>query len=436
MHSCPIVIIGMQRSGTSALSGALQKLGVYFGQQEMLYPPDANNPKGFFEHRRATMLNLRCLEAFQMHPTSFDPLPPDWKEHPEAESLRSELKRFIKEEFSKGGLWGIKQPLTSLVLPLYNDVFEELGLSPQYVLCVRNPLESMNSESRLDFGEAYRVMASLGKMAVGSWLRYTLGSFADATGHPLDVVGYENMLADPRSQLEAVVRRQPDWSPSAEQWESAVGSVQSGLRHNRSTPDDLNAFPGIVRKTYDTVLHLGPSDSREELFALPREFLAWTNILAEAAPIAGKLGLAWMEDGQPQVAETTYIPTPQWQTVRLTIDAPPRTPVSGLLYGLPCRAWIRRSLWHGGTGSAPATPRCGLGSTLEFADGIYRLDAVFEPDQIRFVTPGGIGPYELELEFLLETSPSISAESAARMARQLDECVGVVERLIYRLRSV
>jgi len=281
------------------------------------------------------------------------------------------------------------------------------------------------------------VMASLGKMAIGSWLRYTLGSFADCAGHSLSVVGYEDLLADPRGQLKAIVGRHPGWTPSPESWEGAVGSIQSDLRHNRSSIEDLASFPSIVFKTFDAARRFSDQDpnSWAEVIRLHREFETWTRILSDRAPLAGKLGLSWMVEGQRQIAEVQYMPSREWQTVRIVVDAPPKTPVSGLLYGLPFRAWIRRSVWHRGSGATPATPASGLGSVLNYANGVYRLDGVFEPNQIQFVTPGGDGPFELELEFLLETGPSVSAEASARIARQLEDCVGAVEHLIHRMQT-
>ncbi len=163
LHPRPIVIIGMQRSGTSALAGALVHLGLNLGNEKWLYEGDANNPQGYFENRKIVTLNLRCLEAFQMHPTSFGQLPPNWKEHPMAEDFRADLKKILIEEYEGGGRWGMKQPVTSLLLPLYNDVFSGLGLTPTYVLCVRNPLESMASEARLDFGDSYPSWLPLGR---------------------------------------------------------------------------------------------------------------------------------------------------------------------------------------------------------------------------------------------------------------------------------
>ncbi len=432
LHRNPIVILGMQRSGTSALAGALYRLGVSFGRESLLYQGDANNAGGYYEHRKATILNLRTLRTFQMHPTSLGRLPEGWKEHPQAESLRAELRGFIETEFANPGRWAIKQPVTSMVIPLYTDVFNELAIEPHYVICVRNPLECMASESKLDFGDSYRVMASLGEAAVGSWLRYTLGAFADVQGRRhLTVVPYADFLADPDTSLRAIVDEHPDWEPSRQQWVEAMSSIKGDLRHNRVTEQALDSYPALVGRTFRAASSFDPSNVEDwrTILGLYREYELWISMMSEPATPPGKLGLAWIEDGRQRISEVRYAPEGSWQTIRLPIDAPPKTVVSGLLYGRPYRAWIRKCVWNIGEKTAPAALRTGLGSSIERAGPLSLLHGVFEPNQIALTTPAGPGPYDLEIEMFLEVGPFVSEEIAAGLSRKLEECVLSVERL-------
>ena len=420
----PIVILGMQRSGTSALSGALARLGLDFGDPAMLHEADANNPRGYYEHRQVTILNLRALGEFQMHVTSFESLPESWREFPQAAELRASLTEFLKDEFGSRPLWVLKHPLISLVLPLYNDAFEELGLQPHYLVCVRNPLEAMESESRLDFGGGYRVMQPLGKMAIGSWLRYTLGSVCEAQPNETKLIAYDALLSDPRPILESIVASHPGWNPSPAQWTDALASIDSGLRRNRRPIEELDRFPAIVRQTFDASLQAADQGVDLDRFqALYREFKIWTRMLGEPRQPTGKLGLSWMEAGTLRIAEIDYDVLPTWQTIRLQVDAPPKTPLSGLIYGLPARVWIRGATWTSLAGRTDAPIACGPASQLTQSNGVARLDAVFEPRQIQLVTPNTAGgSYTLEVELLLETGPSIHREAAARLARLLDRC--------------
>ena len=56
-----IVVLGMHRSGTSAITRGLQTLGVNLGSS--LIPPDDNNEKGFFEDIEINSFNNQLLSA-------------------------------------------------------------------------------------------------------------------------------------------------------------------------------------------------------------------------------------------------------------------------------------------------------------------------------------------------------------------------------------
>ena len=62
MHnSKAVIVLGMHRSGTSALAGMLSLLGIQFGRS--LFPPQADNPRGYWEHREIVDLDDRMLMA-------------------------------------------------------------------------------------------------------------------------------------------------------------------------------------------------------------------------------------------------------------------------------------------------------------------------------------------------------------------------------------
>jgi len=57
----PVVVLGMHRSGTSAVAGCLERLGICMGRR--LAPGDEWNPGGYFEDRDLVELNDRLLSA-------------------------------------------------------------------------------------------------------------------------------------------------------------------------------------------------------------------------------------------------------------------------------------------------------------------------------------------------------------------------------------
>ena len=70
-----VVVLGVARSGTSALSGALDILGVPFAGR--LKPLDDWNAKGNYEHAELSDANKRILRALDSDWSDESPLPGD-----------------------------------------------------------------------------------------------------------------------------------------------------------------------------------------------------------------------------------------------------------------------------------------------------------------------------------------------------------------------
>ena len=59
--STALVVLGMHRSGTSALTGMLHRLGVALG--EHLMPATNDNPRGYWEHADIVKVHERLMAA-------------------------------------------------------------------------------------------------------------------------------------------------------------------------------------------------------------------------------------------------------------------------------------------------------------------------------------------------------------------------------------
>ena len=58
-----VVILGMHRSGTSMVAGALATAGLYAGEPDELLADQSDNPHGFWERRDVVSLNDAILSA-------------------------------------------------------------------------------------------------------------------------------------------------------------------------------------------------------------------------------------------------------------------------------------------------------------------------------------------------------------------------------------
>ncbi|MBL0318022.1 MAG: hypothetical protein IPP74_01765 [Alphaproteobacteria bacterium] len=137
-----LIVLGMHRSGTSALSGICHMLGVHMG--EAFLEPTKDNPKGYFEDIACVDIQERILKFFNMSWDSYSLLPSGWHQLRSMTPFREELKALISTRDSHM-IWGIKDPRLCRLLPLWLDIFSELGFSPHFLIPIRNPHEVSSS---------------------------------------------------------------------------------------------------------------------------------------------------------------------------------------------------------------------------------------------------------------------------------------------------
>jgi hypothetical protein len=122
-----ILVIGCHRSGTSAVAGSLAAMGVSLGDD--LIPPAFDNPRGFFESRKAVRLHDSLLAACG---ASWDRPPQDIILDPKlAQTARSEIILQIVRELP-GPVVAVKDPRASLFVDLWRKACEIEGVR----LCV------------------------------------------------------------------------------------------------------------------------------------------------------------------------------------------------------------------------------------------------------------------------------------------------------------
>src|SRR5215470_10184663 len=92
-----VVILGMHRSGTSALTGALAKSGATPGAH--LMPPTTDNPEGYWECAPVVRLNDELLKRMGSRWDSVVPLAGDAFAQPAIEAVRSDAAEIVAAEF-------------------------------------------------------------------------------------------------------------------------------------------------------------------------------------------------------------------------------------------------------------------------------------------------------------------------------------------------
>ena len=86
------MVLGAHRSGTSALSGVIQRLGVNLGDN-LLGPQAGINERGFGEHSEVVALHDRLLKQLGSSWDSIHPLPEQWWQSGEITTISEEISR-------------------------------------------------------------------------------------------------------------------------------------------------------------------------------------------------------------------------------------------------------------------------------------------------------------------------------------------------------
>lgn len=239
-----ICILGMHRSGTSAVSRAINLLGAYLGEDEDLMPPTADNPEGYWERMDIFDLQERLLSQLERTWDTREPLPELWHLTQEVKPFRDELVAIIENNFLKHSLWAWKDPRTCLLFPLWKSVLDELDVEIACVLTVRNPLDvakSLIKRDGIDLDKAYDI-----------WINHMVGALQAIHGIPCALISYDRFLDDSEPELRrcAETLGMPWPSDDAELKELLGSFIRKDLRHSKSEPSSLDEAARPVQQLH------------------------------------------------------------------------------------------------------------------------------------------------------------------------------------------
>jgi hypothetical protein len=192
-----LVVLGVHRSGTSALARVLNLCGAYLPERVMPAKLDIN-PKGFWETEAVNDLDVRLLHHLggDWNRVDFE-LP---REGPLVDEFLDDAEALLRSEYGDEPFILIKDPRVCVLAPLWQRALTRAGYRPAYVVPLRNPLEVAQSlESRGDMPVAQGLLL---------WLAYMqrVEAFVDAGGADFVHVRYTDLLRDWRGVVGTVAR--------------------------------------------------------------------------------------------------------------------------------------------------------------------------------------------------------------------------------------
>ena len=208
MSNKAILVLGMHRSGTSALAGVLSQLGVNFGDK-LIPAIEGVNEKGFFEHTDLVALNEAALQALGRSWLDLDAMPDSWWQREALKQLSMEITSVLQRDFGEDEVWGLKDPRLCRLMPLWKQLLIDVGVESRVILCFRHPLEVAGSLCRrdgLDFN-----------LAIAMWFQHVLEYERDTRDMRRSQMCYEDLLADWQAEFSRVGKElEFDWPVSLE----------------------------------------------------------------------------------------------------------------------------------------------------------------------------------------------------------------------------
>jgi len=290
-----VVVLGMHRSGTSAVTRGLQVMGVELGNR--LMPPVAdNNPKGFWEDIDLNALNIDILNALRNDWRNLAPVSSADINLLRKEGLFLRAVELLRAKVGDAAVFGFKDPRMAKLLPFWKEVFRYCRFKVGYVMAVRHPLSVVKSLAKRD-----DIDAITGYLL---WLGHVISTLSGTAETNRVFVDYDRLLASPEHELARVAGRlELVIDPPALQAYKAE-FLDQGLRHTFYDFADLeldDQCPALVREVYATILDMALDKVRFDDPALGKtieHYVAELERLSPLLTLADRLLAQNMASGQ------------------------------------------------------------------------------------------------------------------------------------------
>ncbi len=196
MQKLAYLILGMHRSGTSALTGVLAQLGVVMPKSPM--PVSNDNPKGYFESIQFMMLNNELLQSAGSVWNDWRQISSEKLDALSFAEARQKIIHAVSDEFLSDGPIAIKDPRICRIAPAWISALSALNYNTLVIIPYRYPQDvarSLHARDGMNLNEGLLL-----------WLRHVLDAEYFSRGLPRAFVLMDDLLSDWKSVIEDVAQ--------------------------------------------------------------------------------------------------------------------------------------------------------------------------------------------------------------------------------------
>ncbi|MDO6746268.1 glycosyltransferase [Gilvimarinus sp. 1_MG-2023] len=194
-----VFVLGMHRSGTSALAKVLGYAGGHIPAQVL--PPNQDNPRGYWEPKSVVELNNRLLQQVDRHWS--DPKPLTNEQHnslvsrPNINAAAAVLKSEIDAMGPCKRPLILKDPRLCRLIMVWREAAKKCDLESQCIIAYRSPFDVAES---LFARDRMKLLSSL-----ELWLTYTLEAERNSRGMSRTIVSFKELMADWHTTLSKAI---------------------------------------------------------------------------------------------------------------------------------------------------------------------------------------------------------------------------------------
>jgi hypothetical protein len=217
------MVLGMHRSGTSAVSLSLRVFGARHGDH--LVGGLSSNPRGHWEDIDVLRLNERMFEALRTRWDSLAPVTPQDVRRLAEEGFVEIAAGLLRSKIAANGFYAVKDPRMTKLLPFWRKAFQAAGIQPYSVIVFRNPasvVASLRKRDNLPPIQGYLL-----------WASHMLECFRHARHFAHLFVNYDEFIENPQKILNAIADRFRLSVNAAEFEMIARDFLDRGLRHTK-----------------------------------------------------------------------------------------------------------------------------------------------------------------------------------------------------------
>jgi glycosyltransferase involved in cell wall biosynthesis len=270
------LVLGMHRSGTSALASLISRLGFSLGKN--LLPANEYNVKGYYENEKVVNFHSEALAHLGSSWHDLRILPDELFRASWIDDAVLRLSDILQDEFGDAAAIVVKDPRASRLLPIWHRFAQETGADLKFILIGRHPLEVCRSLSHRD-GFSHRKSLLL-------WLQYNLVAERQTRSGKRLILRYRDLLMNPESkvsELSNFLEAQFPFSIA-----EAAGVIDSSIATQFVDNEGISDHPDVRRWTKEVwqILfrrnRLQPA-ARQKLDRIFKSFRQRLSILPEEA---------------------------------------------------------------------------------------------------------------------------------------------------------